>query len=201
MIETEKIKGDTGVTIVFCEFTNSEAGSIAKFVMDCLCLPWIDNYDEFHDLLREIFIRCARGKDITRTHAFKLADKYERYFKYGLPQFPKIRDGGRIVCPNHIHGKAATEWLEKEKAGIWRDQWENHKLIRNKGGFWKFPGDEADDIFLKKQHERELKFWDEVNTRQEEYECSRRDAVVAVSDYMQRAESENQLSDPTFNQS
>jgi hypothetical protein len=142
-----------------------------------------------------------------------LADKYERYFKYGLPQFPKIRDGGRIVCPNDIHGKAATEWLEKEKAGIWRDQWENHyiknkddpddrsKNIRTVGGFWKFPGDEADDVFLKKQHERELKFWAEVEVRHTEYGCARNAAIRAVSDYMQRAESENQLPDPTINQS
>jgi len=138
---------------------------------------------------------------MTRTHAFKLAEKYERYFKYGLPTFPKIHDGGRLVCPKDIHGKAATAWLEKEKAGLWRDQWENHKEIRTKAGFWKFPGDEADEVFLKKQHERELIFWDEVDTRQAEYDCSRRDAIIAVSDYMQRAESENQLPDPYFHQS
>jgi hypothetical protein len=200
MIETTKPRGDDGVLVTFCEFTPSETGAMAKFVMDCLCLPWIDTFPQFQDLLYELFHRCAGGKDMTRTHALKLADKYERYFKYGLPTFPKIRDGGRLMCPKDIHGKAATAWLEKEKAELWRDQWENHEEIRTKAGFWKFPGDEADEVFLKKQHERELLFWDEVDVRQEEYDCSRREAIVSVSDYMQRAESENQLPDPYFHQ-
>lgn len=200
MIETEKTF-DNGATVVFCEFSHTEAGAMAKFVMDCLCLPWIDTYPAFEDLLREIFNRCAAGKDITGVHALKLADKYERYFKYGLPTFPKIRDGGRVVCPKDLHGKDATEWLIKEKASIWRDIWENHDDIRRVGGFWKFPGDDADEVFLRKQYERELLFWEEVDVRHAEYGCSRRDAVVAVSDYMQRAESENQLPDPSFHQS
>ena len=186
MIETTKPRGEDGVLVTFCEFTPSETGAMAKFVMDCLCLPWIDTFPQFQDLLYELFHRCAGGKDMTSTHALKLADKYERYFKYGLPTFPKIRDGGRLMCPKDIHGKAATAWLEKEKAGLWRDQWENHyiknkddpddrsKNIRTVGRFWKFPGDEADEVFLKKQHERELIFWDEVDSRQAEYVCSRR---------------------------
>ncbi len=215
MIETTQTRGEDGVLITFCEFTEGEAGAMAKFIMDCLCLPWIDTYPEFNDLLHEIFQRCSKGSDMTHTHACRLADKYERYFKYGLPRFPKITEGSRIVCPNDIHGPIDTSaWLVNKKSEVWRDQWENHVLvikgvngkkdkkienaIRRIGGYWKFPGDGADAIFLEKQNDRELLFWAEVDSRHEEYGCSRSAAIRAVADYMQRAESENQLSDPSI---
>ena len=198
MLEVERINGETGEIVIFCEFTHDETYAMAKFVMDCLCVPWIDTYQEFDDLLRNIFRRSAQGKLITRMEACILADKYERYYKYGLPLFPKMRDGGRIVCPPHIHGDEATEWLIKTRTEIWHEVWELHKKIRGTGGYWKFPGAEADAVFLAKQHERENKFWNEVDVRQAEYGCARRAAIIAVSDYIQRAEFENQLPDPTL---
>ena len=127
MLEVERINGETGEIVIFCDFTHDETYAMAKFVMDCLCLPWIDTYQEFDDLLRNIFRRSAQGKLITRTEACILADKYERYYKYGLPLFPKMRDGGRIVCPPHIHGDEATEWLIKTRTEIWHEVWELHK--------------------------------------------------------------------------
>lgn len=199
MIETPRIMKN-GATVIFCEFTSDETYAMAKFVMDCLCLPWIDNYNEFHVTLYEIFHRCSGGKDITSEQALRLADKYERYFKFGLPKFPKIKDGGRIMAPKEKHGKDAVEWLESEKTRIWHEVWENHKdgAIRRVGGQWVFPGAEPDETYLKQQASREERFWNEVNSRQSEYGCSRQEAIVSVSDYMPRAESELQLPDPSL---
>ena len=197
MQETVLTKGD-GVEIAFCEFTVDETYAIAKFVMDCICLPWMDNYDEFDGTLREILYRCARGKDMTREQAIRLADKYERFVDYGLPPFPRIKDGGRLMAPKELHGEDAIEWLVTEKARIWHEVWDHHPDIRKKGGLWVFPGAEPDEKYLRLQAEREEKFWSEVDRRQSEYECTRRDAIIAVSDYMPRAESELQLSDPAF---
>lgn len=196
MIETEKVMPN-GVKVTFWEFTHSETSAMAKWVMDCLCLPWIDNYPEFHDLLSDIFHRGSAGKDITQLMANQLANKLERFHEI-LPVFPKIKEGSRLVVPAHIHGEEATAWLIKEKSGIWYDQWENHPDIRRLGGFWKFPGAEPDEIYIKQQRQREERFWAEVDSRQTEYDCTRREAMLAVSDYMPRAESEYQLPDPRF---
>ena len=199
MIESPRTMPE-GNIVVFCEFTNDETYAMAKFVMDCMCLPWIDNYNEFHKTLHEIFHRCSAGKDITREQALRLANKYERYFKFGLPRFPKIKDGGRIMAPKEIHGKAAIDWLKSEKARIWHEVWENHEdgAIRRVGGQWVFPGAAPDETYLDQQTAREERFWSEVGVRHMEYGCTRREAIVAVSDYMPRAESEFQLHDPTL---
>lgn len=208
MIETPQIMPN-GATVVFCEFTSDETYAMAKFVMDCLCLPWIDNYTEFYGTLLEIFKRCSVGSDMTREQALRLADKYERYFKFGLPKFPKIKDGGRIMAPKEKHGDDAVAWLKGEKARIWHEQWENHEIdgegdtkikgaIRKIGGLWVFPGVAPDETYLAQQAAREERFWNEVSVRHLEYGCSRRDAIISVSDYMPRAESELQLRDPTL---
>ena len=199
MIETPRLMPE-GNIVVFCEFTSDETYAMAKFVMDCMCLPWIDNYREFHITLHEIFTRCARGKDITREQALRLAAKYERYFKFGLPRFPKIKDGGRIMAPKEQHGKDAVAWLEGEKRRIWHEVWENHEdgAIRRVGGQWVFPGANPDETYLEQQAAREERFWNEVSVRHMEYDCSRREAIISVSDYMPRAESELQLPDPTL---
>ena len=211
MIETPRLMSN-GVTVVFCEFTSDETYSMAKFVMDCLCLPWIDNYTEFHITLYDIFKRCSEGKDMTREHALRLADKYERFFKFGLPLFPKIRDGGRIMAPKEKHRQDAIDWLVGEKARIWHEVWELHTIkdkngdeiegaIRKIGGQWVFPGAAPDETYLTQQTTREERFWTEVGVRHLEYECTRREAIIAVSDYMPRAESEFQLPDPTLDDS
>ena len=202
MIETPRLMSN-GVTVVFCEFTSDETYAMAKFVMDCMCLPWIDNYNEFDRTLHEIFHRCSKGKDITQDQALRLADKYERYFKFGLPRFPKIKDGGRIMAPKEKHGKDAIDALEGEKARIWHEVWELHKddAIRKIGGQWVFPGAPPDETYIEQQDTRESRFWDEVNVRHTEYGCTRREAIISVSDYMPRAESEYQLPDPTLDNS
>jgi len=209
MIESER-EMQNGALVTFCEFTTDETYAMAKFVMDCLCLPWIDSYPEFYRTLEEIFYRCSKGRDMTSEQALRLAEKYHR-FQDGLPTFPKIKGGSRLMAPPEKHGKDAVNWLIEEKARIWHESWEEHYIknpeddddksrnIRTVGGFWEFPGKGPDQVFIDYQHSREAKFWDEVDARQEEYDCSRGEAILAVSDYMPRAESEFQLPDPRLN--
>ena len=201
MIETQR-EMSNGVHVTFCEFTVDETYSMARFVMDCLCLPWIDNYPEFHKALRDVFFRCSRGKDITSEMIMRLLDKFERFNDKGfdLPNFPKIKDGGRIMAPKDKHGKDAVDWLEKEKSRIWHESWENHTNIRKTGGFWVFPGAEPDEMYLRHQRSREERFWAEVDAKQAEWDCGRQEAIRAVSDHMPRAESEFQLADPRLDE-
>lgn len=151
---------------------------------------------------------------MTREHALRLADKYERFFKFGLPLFPKVRDGGRIMAPmeireEEVHGQDAIDWLIAEKSRIWHEVWELHSIedregnriegaIRRIAGKWVFPGAAPDETYIEQQTLRESRFWSEVDVRHTEYGCTRREAIISVSDYMPRAESEFQLLDPSL---
>jgi hypothetical protein len=190
-----------GAQVTFCELTVDETYAMAKFVMDCICIPWVDTYTEFDGVLREILYRCAKGRDMTAEQAIRLADKYERYFHYGLPKFPKIKDGGRLHAPKELHGTEATLWLQTEIARIWHEVWQEHTEIRRKGGLWVLPGSKPDEVYLQMQSKREDAFWVEVDQKQAEYQISRQEAIILVSDYMPRAESEQQLPDPTIDNS
>jgi hypothetical protein len=45
-----------GAQVTFCELTVDETYAMAKFVMDCICIPWVDTYTEFDGVLREILV-------------------------------------------------------------------------------------------------------------------------------------------------
>ena len=198
MIETEKFNED-GDLVTFIEFTVDEEYAVARWVMDTLSLLWIETYPDFEKLLRDIIHRKSRGKDITSEHVRELENKLERCRgNKGLNSFPKIRDGGRIMAPIDIHGADATTWLEKTKSDIWHEVWSDHPHMRGGVGMQIFPGREPDAEFIELQYQREEKFWIEVDRRQNEYDCSRRDAITAVSDHMQRADSQYQLADPSI---
>ena len=102
------------------------------------------------------------------------------------------------MAPKDIHGADATAWLEKTKSAIWHEVWSVHPDMRGSVGMQVFPGREPDAEFIELQYQREEKFWIEVDRRQTEYECSRREAIVAVSDHMQRADTDYQLPDPSI---
>jgi hypothetical protein len=63
------------------------------------------------------------------------------------------------------------------------------------------PGSKPDEVYLQMQSKREDAFWVEVDQKQAEYQISRQEAIILVSDYMPRAESEQQLPDPTIDNS
>lgn len=198
MIETEK-RNEDGELVTFLEFTVDEEYAMARWVMDTLSLLWMETYPNFEKLLRDIIYRKAHGKDITTKHLFSLANKVERcQDNKGLSHFPKIRNGGRIMAPKDIHGAEATAWLRKTKSDIWHEVWSEHPDMRGSVGMQVFPGREPDAKFIELQYKREEKFWIEVDRRQNEYGCSRRDAIVAVSDHMQRADTDYQLPDPSI---
>jgi hypothetical protein len=196
MIETERFN-EEGELVKFVEFTVDEEYAVARWVMDTLSLIWIETYPNFETLLRDIIHRKSRGKDITIEHVYDLQNKLERcQGNKGLSQFPKIRNGGRITAPIDIHGADAVAWINKTISDIWYEVWSEHKHMRRGVGMQVFPGREPDAEFIELQYKREEKFWLEVDRRQAEYGCSRRESIVAVSDHMQRADTDYQLPDP-----
>ncbi len=192
---------EDGELHTFLEFSYDEEHAMARWVMAMLAMPWMDTYPLLQQLLNTIIHRKSRGKDITAEQFIELGDRCERCAEHGaaLPSFPKIKEGGsRIVAPADIHGVNAIVWLEKTKSGIWYEEWKHNDEIKTKVGMWVFPGREPGDEYREHQYQLEERFWLEVDRRQAEYECSRRDAIVAVSDHMQRADDEYRLLDPSI---
>lgn len=196
-----------GEPIEFVEFTADELSAIAKWVMDCLCLPWMDTRPEFRDMLMLAIHRGSAGKDMTADLFEGILDKYERYVdkpEYKIPRLPRLKtNGSRLTAPKEIHGKeikgaAVIEWLRKRKALMWYDQWDNHPHMRRRVGMWVFPNHEPDGQYEEHQYQLEERFWLEVDRRQAEYECSRSEAIRAVSDTHRRAVPEHQLPDPAL---
>ena len=195
-----------GGDVCFVELTAEEQSSMARWVMDCLCLPWVDTYPEFQQILMVILHRGSKGKDISLDQFEELLAKYERFVskEYKIPRLPRFKtNDSRLMAPRKIRGEDlkgqdAIEWLQKHKALLWYDQWDNHPDMRRKLGMWVFPNHEPDDQYREHQYQLEERFWLEVDRRQAEYECSRRAAIVSVNDTHPRADPDYRLPDPAM---
>lgn len=174
--------------IEFWLLSLDEEYAIAKWVMDVLCLHWIDTRKEFQRFLTGLIYRKSMGKDFTNEHFEKLADYIDRYGE-NLPPFPVPKDNGKyIVYPLKFKGDnaAGLVWYQDTISRAWYESWDANPLMRKRAGMEVFPGWEPDEQYRETQKELERKFWEEVDVKQQEYGCSRKDAITAVSDYMPR---------------
>lgn len=194
------LRGDTVVSYV-C-FSVEEEYAMAKWYMDVLCLPWIDTKPEFQKFIEQTFWRKCQGKDFTVEQAERLCDYNERYADL-LPVFPRLRNNDKHIVPPKTHASGAELSKTERKDHIvwviknaWKEVWDNHHHIKTKTKFNVFPGEEPNDEFIAKQKKLEEDFWQEVSVKQAEYACERSEAIVAVADYMARAEPEYRLTDP-----
>jgi len=199
LVET---KLSNGSTLSFVCFTADEEYAMAKWYMDVLCLPWLDTREEFQKFIEQTFWRKCRGKDFTLEQAAKLCDYNERYTDI-LPSFPKLKNNGKHITAPNIHNDGIeysvaekVEYIEWIIKNAWKETWDNHPDIKAKTRFKVFPGEQPTDEFVGKQKQLEDEFWDEVDSKQTEYGCDREQAIIAVSDYKPRPESQYRIPDP-----
>lgn len=188
---TEYKLDETDQTISFVKLSVEEEYAMARWVMDVLCLPWIDTREEFQRFLESIFWRKSRGRDLTVEQAELLCDYYERYQEL-LPNFPKLKDGRCIQPPSqHKDGSPLTseerlDFFQWTIRNAWKEVWSIHPHIKTRTKFSIFPDEEPTEDWILKQQNMEKDFWIEVEKQQVEYECSREEAIILVSDYMHR---------------
>lgn len=183
----------------YVKFTYDEELNLAKWVMDVLCLPWIETQPEFSKLVSKIYYRKCEGKDLN-SEDFSDLLQYEERYRERLPEFPAFDvKAGDINVSSSRHGKRTNEerknYLIREVVRAWREAWIAHGKIKKRvEGCELFAGDEILDpeqaqiAHQESQEARERAFYTEVVRRQAEYGITREEAIQAVSDTHPRSE-------------
>ena len=170
----------------FLELSFDEEYAVATWVMDVLCLVWIDTKPEFQRFLSDVIWRKSRGKDLSMDQLAQIVDYCSRYDDL-LPPFPTLTDNGaHITAPKKYVGMKSIEWIQKTVRQAWYEIWDQHPYMRKRAGMHIFPNAEPDAVYIARQEKLEEDFWAEVNRKQKDYECDRSEAVALVSDYMER---------------
>ena len=187
----------------YVKFTYDEELQLAEWVMDVLCLSWIETSPEFSKLASKIYYRKCRGEDISGDDFADLL-KFEARYNERLPAFPIFDPNAgsiEIVIPpgKKLTKKDRKDYMIREKIRAWREAWKTHDVIKKRvEGCEIFTGDEILDpeqaqiAYQEAQRDRERAFYDEVIRRQAKYEISRQEAIQAVSDTHPRADDDLQ---------
>ena len=181
-----------------------EEYAMARWVMDVLCLQWIDTKPAFQRFMFGLFIRKAEGKDFATNHFSKLADYMDRKigpntdetYRDLLPPLPDLKENGKSIVVPDDRRNDYQNWYRNTIRRAWHETWDIHPHMRSRAGVLVFPGEAPDESFQKLQRGREAAFWAEVDAKQREYDCSRSEAIKAVSDYMPRAIDTHRFHDP-----
>ena len=186
----------------YVKFTYDEELELAKWIMDVLCLPWIETRPGFCKFITRIYWRKCNGRDISGDDFIELLD-FEGRYTDELPDLPMFDEGaGAIESPaENRHGKltkkARTEYVIREKIRAWREVWQDHdKIKKSCEGYELFLGDKVLDpegakiAYQEAQEARERAFYAEVIRRQAEWDITRQEAIQAVTDTHPRSEIE-----------
>ena len=171
--------------VEYVKLTYDEELSMAKWVMETLCLPWIETRDDFYIMLKRIYFRKCKGKDFEAWHLVDLFQKYQHYNQYEdleLPLIPVFKEDGTFLIPEQGVGFAT-----KDITRAWREAWEMTPEFSKKVDFGEvFPDGTVISGYEEEQNKIERAFWERVAEVRKEYDCSEKQAIVEVSDYMPR---------------
>jgi len=185
----------------YVKFTYDEELLLATWVMDTLCLRWIQTQPEFSKLISKIYRRKCEGKDLA-TDMFAELLKHEKRYAERLPEFPLFDPNSgsiEVILPpgKNPTKKYRADYLIREKIRAWREAWEMHPNIKKRvEGCEIFAGDEILDperaqiAYQEAQSALERAFWEEVRRRQVQYGITRQEAIQAVTDTHPRSEIE-----------
>ena len=167
--------------VEYIKLTYDEEMSMAKWVMDTLCLPWIETREDFYFLLKHMYFRKCSGKDFEAWHLVDLYQKFQHYEQYEnleLHLIPVFKEDG-----SYLFGKKAKQDIIR----AWRETWEMTPEFRRKVSFGEvFPDGTITQGYKDEQDKIEQEFWDRVAEMQKEYGCSQNQAIIEVSDYTPR---------------
>ena len=184
----------------YIKFTYEEEMEFAKWVMDVLCLRWIQTQPEFSKLLSKIYLRKCKGKDLSSEDFAELL-KFEARYNDDLPDIPLFDENSGSINPpyKNRHGKLTKKdrenYMIHEKVRAWREAWQAHdKIKKGVEGCEVFAGDvilnpeQAQIAYQEAQEARERAFYDEVVRRQAKWRITRQEAIQAVTDTHPRSE-------------
>lgn len=182
--------------------TLEEEHTLAQSVMDAMCPIWVDG--DHYENLRHIYMKkTTHGRELFISELEALVACFD-FFGFDLPDL--VNDDQHLRAPlENINGSKKEkkekkyDWIHAMTRQAWREVWEQHEGIKKAADeFKRFWGDRYIDErqkalsedFLAEQERLEDEFWDEVRRVQQEYVCSKQQAVILVSDYKKRGDYE-----------
>lgn len=191
----------------YAKLSSDEEYALAKWVMDVLCLRWVDSKDQFHKLLQRIYWKKCQGYDLSFADFIGLWQCYERY-RDALPEFPKLKDDKKyIYSPKELQGRKLDDderevYVRREISRAWYETWQNHPKIQKRvEGCATFEGFVAEDVpeaHVERQKRLEMEFWERADYIQRECDVSREQAMAEAQDIVPRADPEYQMPDPKY---
>lgn len=180
--------------------TMDEEYSLAQSVMDAMVPIWVDGV-HYQNLRRIYLKKTAFGRELLVNELYQLVTCFD-FYGFDLPNL--VMDGKhlRIQLDNFSGTKKeklnqSYEWINTMTRHVWREVWEQHEGIKKTADEFKwFWGDRyieerqkaLDTDFLAEQDRIEEEFWEEVRRVQQEYVCSKQQAIILVSDYQKRGD-------------
>jgi hypothetical protein len=176
---TQKFGNDE---VEYIKLTYDEELSMARWVINTLCLPWIETREDFYAFLRRMYLRKCSGRDFEAWHLVDLYKKYQHYYQYEedleLSPIPVFKEDGQ--CISGIVAK-------KDISRAWREVWEEHPEFKKKIDFAEvFPDGTTSQDYADNQDKLEREFWSRVGEIQKKFNCTQNQAVIEVTDYMPR---------------
>ncbi len=201
--------------------TYDEELECARKFCTMLDLLWIEDRKALYKPLCRLFFKKSKGWDFTVEEFVEFDDAIQahnetvepEYFEYhGLPNICADMDEndeaiGYGVLPANVDGYETREEKKmryrREVARAWKEAWAERPKGYLRTRYPIFPGDDflnpADtpEEVREKDLTLEREFWVMVDHKQEHFGCSRKQAILEVTDYMPRAIfEENMLPDP-----
>jgi hypothetical protein len=187
-----------GISLV--SFDPDEEEAVAQLVFDLLQLICLElNHYEF---LRDLFRVKANGNFMPATDLVEvlgIAAYYEELdVKVNIPDLPFRQNAAKLTREQPRGDLEYQEYLIEQnafRARLWKDVWAKNPKLHQWGDFFPFPGDHLFERVQKNRSstwdsEAELRneemFWKEVTKIEREYEISREQAILVVSDYIPR---------------
>jgi len=176
----------------YIEFTYDEELYFAQSVLDILVLPWLDLDDE--NVFEHIFKSHAkRGSGLT----IEDFDWYISWMDRKERNVPKFKLNNKSMRDAIHNVQSKEDFIERKAIEVkraWKEAWENHPIRTKAYEF--FPSLNYEDSLptssvlrqqlVDKHINMDYNYWNEVDKVQDEYECSRPEAITLTSDYMKR---------------
>jgi len=188
-----------GVTLIYWDIDEEQA--IAQLTIDLLLLICLDT--DHYIWLRDFFIKKSQGYLMELTEFVELTNIVQYYqdleVSVNMPDLPfrtTFLPKRKKTSSDPVLTKDEANLQERAfYARLWKEVWERNPKLHQWGVFNPFPGDHMFRLAEKardqnwdseEQLQNEEAFWKEVTKIEREYEISREQAVILVSDYIPR---------------
>lgn len=187
-----------GITLV--GFDPDEEEAVAQLVFDLLQLICLES--DHYQFLRDQFRLKANGNFMRAddlVELLRIATYYEELdVKINIPDLPFRQNAAKLTRDIPRGDLEYQEYLIEQnafRARLWKDVWAKNPKLHQWGDFNPFPGDHLFQTVQKNRNsnwdsEEELRneeaFWKEVAKIEHDYEISREQAIILVSDYIPR---------------